>query len=292
MSNSAKNAVVTGTSSGIGLSACISLAKAGYRVFAGIRNLAKSEELMQAADKGGVNVELLQLDITDDESVTTAFARVSAEGGTDVLVNNAGVGGATPLEITPLDEHKQIFDTNYFGTVRCIQAVLPHMREQSGGTIVNVSSVEGRIAVPNQAPYSASKWAVEGMTEALAHEVQRFGIRVVIVEPGVIMTKIFENSAPATRYDKTSPYKDIMRRNGKMFVAGFKQGTPAEDVAEVVLQSIETDAYKLRWPVGEDARTMLAGREKMTDEEWVEMGGDLSDTEYHALYAKHFKIDL
>jgi len=287
-----KNAVVTGTSSGIGLSSCITLAKAGYRVFAGMRNLTKSDELTQAAEQAGVTVELLELDINDEQSLTSAFAKVTAEGGTEVLVNNAGVGGATPLEITPLDEHKQLFETNYFGMVRCIQAVLPQMREKGSGAIVNVSSVEGRIAVPNQAPYSASKWAVEGMSEALAHEVQRFGIRVVIVEPGVIMTKIFENSAPATRYDKTSPYKDIMRRNGKMFVAGFKQATPAEDVAAVVLQSIETDTYKLRWPVGDDAHTMLAGRENMTDEQWVEMGGDLSDTEYNELYAKHFKIDL
>lgn len=287
-----KNAVVTGTSSGIGLSSCITLAKAGYRVFAGMRNLTKSDELTQAAEQAGVTVELLELDINDEQSLTSAFAKVTAEGGTEVLVNNAGVGGATPLEITPLDEHKQLFETNYFGMVRCIQAVLPQMREKGSGAIVNVSSVEGRIAVPNQAPYSASKWAVEGMSEALAHEVQRFGIRVVIVEPGVIMTKIFENSAPATRYDKTSPYKDIMRRNGKMFVAGFKQGTPAEDVAAVVLQSIEADQYKLRWPVGSDAQTMLEGRANMTDEEWVEMGGDLSDAEYNSLYAKHFKIDL
>jgi len=287
-----KNAVVTGTSSGIGLSSCITLAKAGYRVFAGMRNLTKSDELTQAAEQAGVTVELLELDINDEQSLTSAFAKVTAQGGTEVLVNNAGVGGATPLEITPLDEHKQLFETNYFGMVRCIQAVLPQMREKGSGAIVNVSSVEGRIAVPNQAPYSASKWAVEGMSEALAHEVQRFGIRVVIVEPGVIMTKIFENSAPATRYDKTSPYKDIMRRNGKMFVAGFKQGTPAEDVAAVVLQSIEADEYKLRWPVGSDAQTMLEGRANMTDEEWVEMGGDLSDAEYNSLYAKHFKIDL
>ena len=287
-----KNAVVTGTSSGIGLSSCITLAKAGYRVFAGMRNLTKSDELTQAAEQAGVTVELLELDINDEQSLASAFDKVTAEGGTEVLVNNAGVGGATPLEITPLDEHKQLFETNYFGMVRCIQAVLPQMREKGSGAIVNVSSVEGRIAVPNQAPYSASKWAVEGMSEALAHEVQRFGIRVVIVEPGVIMTKIFENSAPATRYDKTSPYKDIMRRNGKMFVAGFKQGTPAEDVAAVVLQSIEADQYKLRWPVGSDAQTMLEGRANMTDEEWVEMGGDLSDAEYNSLYAKHFKIDL
>ncbi len=287
-----KNAVVTGTSSGIGQSSSIALARAGYRVFAGMRNLAKSEELLAAARKAEVEVELLQLDITDDESVAGAFEHINQQGGTDVLVNNAGVGGATPLEITPLAEHKQLFETNYFGTVRCIQAVLPQMRERGRGTIVNVSSVEGRIAVPNQAPYSASKWALEGMSEALAHEVKRFGVRVVIVEPGVIMTRIFENSAPATRYDKTSPYKDIMRRNGKMFVAGFKQGTPPEEVAAVVLESIEASTHKLRWPVGKDAHDMLAGRATMSDEDWVDMGDDLSDDEYNSLYAERFNIRL
>ena len=127
-----------------------------------------------------------------------------------MLVNNAGLGGATPLEITPLDEHKQLFETNYFGTVRCIQAVLPKMRENQQGAIINVSSVEGRIAVPNQAPYSASKWALECMSEALAHEVQRFGIRVAIVEPGVIMTKIFENSC--LLYTSPSPRDATLSR--------------------------------------------------------------------------------
>lgn len=287
-----KIAVVTGTSSGIGLSTCITLAQSGYTVFAGMRNTAKSDELLAAAREAGVEVTVVQLDITDDDSVNAAFAKVKETGPVDLLVNNAGIGGSTPLEIVPMDEHKQMFETNYFGTVRCIQAVLPEMRERTSGTIVNVSSVEGLLAVPDQAAYSASKWAVEGMTEALAHEVKRFGIRVVIVEPGVIMTKIFENSAPATRFDKTSPYKDIMRRNGKMFVAGFKQGTPPEAVASVILEACETNTYRLRWPVGLDAHDMIAGRAKMTDEDWVAMGDDLSDQEYNELFAERFNITL
>lgn len=287
-----KNAVVTGTNSGIGLSTCISLAQTGYRVFAGMRNTAKADDLLAAAKAADVEVTVLQLDITNDDSVATAFATVRETGPVDLLVNNAGMGGSTPLEIVPMAEHKQMFETNYFGTVRCIQAVLPEMRERASGTIVNISSVEGRLAVPDQAAYSASKWAVECMSESLAHEVKRFGIRIVIVEPGVIMTKIFENSAPATRFDKTSPYKDIMRRNGKMFVAGFKQGTPAEDVAAVILEACETETYKLRWPVGADAHDMIAGRAKMTDEEWVDMGDDLSDQEYNDLFAERFNIKL
>jgi len=287
-----KNAVVTGTNSGIGLSTSIGLAQAGYNVFAGMRNTAKADDLLSAASAAGVEVTVLQLDVADDNSVQAAFSKVRETGPVDLLVNNAGVGGSTPLEIVPMEEHKQMFDVNYFGTVRCIQAVLPEMRERNSGTIVNVSSVEGILAVPDQAAYSATKWAVECMSEALAHEVKRFGVRVVIIEPGVIMTKIFENSAPATRYDKTSPYKDIMRRNGKMFVAGFKQGTPPEEVAKVILEASETADYKLRWPVGPDAHSMIAGRAKMTDEEWVDMGDDLSDQEYNELFAARFNIDL
>ena len=285
-------AVVTGTNSGIGLSTSITLAQAGYRVFAGMRNTAKSQDLLAEAERAGVEVDVLELDIGSDESVARAFAKVAEAGPVDVLVNNAGVGGATPLELTPLDEHRQLFETNYFGTLRCIHAVLPQMRERGSGTIVNVSSVEGRIAIPNQAAYSASKWAVECMSEALAHEVIQFGVRVVIVEPGVIMTKIFENSAPATRFDKTSPYKDIMRRNSKMFVAGFKQGTPPEDVASVIQNAIDANEYRLRWPVGADAHTMLEGRAAISDEDWVGMGDNLSDEEYNALYADRFKINL
>jgi len=285
-----KNAVVTGTNSGIGLSTSISLARAGYNVFAGMRNTAKSDDLLAAASEAGVVVNVTQLDVADDASVSETFSKIRATGPVDLLVNNAGVGGSTPLELVPMDEHKMMFEANYFGAVRCIQSVLPEMRERQSGTIVNVSSVEGILAVPDQAAYSASKWAVECLSEALAHK--RFGIRVVIIEPGVIMTKIFENSAPATRYDKTSPYKDIMRRNGKMFVAGFKQGTPPEEVASVILEASETADYKLRWPVGPDAHSMIAGRAKMTDEEWVDMGDDLSDQEYNELFAARFNIEL
>jgi len=292
MATEKKIALVTGSNSGIGLATCLALASAGYRVFGAMRNLAKGGDLSAAAKEAGVDVELLQLDITDDQSVAEAFATIHKAGPLDLLVNNAGMGGATPLELTPLDEHKLMFETNYFGTVRCIQAALPQMRERGSGCIVNVSSVEGQLAIPNQAPYSASKWALECMSEALAHEVKRFGVRVVIIEPGVIMTKIFENSAPATRFDKTSPYKDIMRRNSKMFVAGFKQATQPDVVADVILESVTTDNYKLRWPAGKDAHDMLAGRAKISDEDWVAMGDDLTDEQYNALYAERFNITL
>ena len=285
-------AVVTGTSTGIGLATSLHLARNGYRVFAGMRNLAKAGALQAAAEQENLPIDVVQLDICDTASVDAAFAAVREAGPVDVLVNNAGIGGASPLELTPEAEHRQMFETNYFGAVSCIQAVLPSMRERRSGCIVNITSAVGLLATPNQIPYSASKWALECLGEALAHEVYRFGVRVVNVEPGVIMTNIFENSAEQTRYDKTSPYQPIMRRNGKVFAAGFKRAVPAERVAEAIHEAIHTDDYRLRWPVGPDAEGMMAARSALASEDWVRMGDDLSDAEYNAKFAQYFGIEL
>jgi NAD(P)-dependent dehydrogenase (short-subunit alcohol dehydrogenase family) len=288
----ARIAVVTGTSSGIGLATSLELARRGHRVFAGMRSLAKAGPLREAAAKEGLPIETVELDVTSQGSVARAFATARAQGPVDVLVNNAGVGGATPLELVPEDEHRQIFETNYFGAIRCIQTVLPGMRERRSGAIVNVSSISGLVATPNQIPYSASKFALESAGEALAVEVRGFGIRVVNVEPGVIMTSIFENSTAATRYDKTSPYKQIMRRNGKFFGAGFRAATPPHRVAETILEAITTPDYKLRWLVGSDAIGLATGRAKLSDEDYVSLGDDLGDTEYNARYRRYFGIEL
>src|SRR5262249_13369829 len=182
-------------------------------------------------------------------SIARALAATrETEGAIDVLVNNAGIGGATPLELTPEAEHRAMFEANYWGPIRMIQVVLPSMRERRSGCIVNVTSIAGRIATPNQIAYSASKHALVAASEALAHEVAAFGVRVAIIEPGVIQTAIFENSAGATRYDKTSPDRQIMRRNGKLFAAGFRNpGQPAA-VAAPVLEAITTDPAPLRAP--------------------------------------------
>ena len=287
-----RNAVVTGTSTGIGLATSLHLARNGYRGFAGMRNTGKSDALVEAAAAESLPVEVVELDICSLASVESAFAQIHEQGPVDLLVNNAGIGGASPLELTPEDEHKQMFETNYFGAVRCIQEVLPSMRERQTGAVVNITSAVGLQATPNQIAYSASKWALECLGEALAHEVYRFGVRVVNVEPGVIMTNIFENSAEQTRYDKASPYQPIMRRNGKVFSAGFKRAVPAQLVADTILEAVTTEDYKLRWPVGPDAEGFMAARNSMPSEAWVEMGGDLSDTEYNERFAKYFGIEL
>lgn len=287
-----KIAVVTGTSTGIGLTTSLVLARNGYTVFAGMRNLAKATALESAAAAEDLDVRVLQLDVCDTESITAAFQQVEITGPVDVLVNNAGIGGASPLELTPEAEHRQMFDTNYFGAMNCIQAVLPAMRERQTGCIVNITSAVGLLATPNQIAYSASKWALECLGEALAHEVYRFGVRVVNVEPGVIMTNIFENSAEQTRYEKGSPYQPIMRRNGKIFAAGFKRAVAPELVAENILQAIESEDYQLRWPVGPDAEGFMAARQTMRAEDWVKMGDTLSDDEYNEKFLSMFGVEL
>jgi len=287
-----KIAVVTGTSTGIGYATSLLLAQRGYRVFAGMRNLAKAQPLRDAAAEGGLPVDVIELDVTSQPSTEAAFARIDTHGPVDVLINNAGVGGATPLELTPDAEHRQMFETNYFGAVRCIQAVLPTMRERKTGAIVNITSIAGIIATPNQIAYSASKWALECLGEALAHELHRFGVRVVNIEPGVVMTSIFENSAATTRYDKTSPYQPLMRRNGKMFAAGFKDPAQPSDVANTILEAITTSDYRLRWPVGNDAVGLATGRPRVSDEQWIAMGSDLSDQEYNGWFLEQFGIKL
>ena len=285
-------AVVTGTSTGIGFATALHLARHGHRVFAGMRNLAKAEPLRTGATAERLPVEVIALDVTSADSVRDAFATVLREGPVDVLVNNAGIGGAAPLELTPEDEHRRMFETNYFGAIRCIQAVLPAMRERQRGVIVNVTSIAGRVATPNQIAYSASKWALECAGEALAHEVRRFGIRVVNVEPGVVMTSIFENSAEATRYDRTSPYQPIMRRNGKLFAAGFRDPAPVDEVAAAILAAVRSPEYRLRWLVGRDAVGLAEGRARIADEAWVAMGEDLPDDEYNRRFLAYFGIRL
>ena len=285
-------AVVTGTSSGIGLATSLHLARHGFHVFAGMRNLDKAGPLRAAAAEGSLPIEVIPLDVVSTESVVSAFEAVSRHGPVDVLVNNAGIGGATPLELTPEEEHRRMFDTNYFGAIRCIRAVLPAMRERRRGTIVNITSIAGLVATPNQIAYSASKWALECAGEALAHEVRRFGVRVVNIEPGVVMTSIFENSASATRYDKTSPYQPIMRRNGKLFAAGFRDPARPEEVVETILAAITSDEYRLRWPVGKDALGLSRGRARISDECWVAMGDELSDQDYNERFFEYFGIRL
>ena len=288
-------ALITGCNSGIGLETALRFAREGIKTYATMRNPAKAGDLLDAGSREGLSLEILPLDVTSQDSVDQCVTEVlTKEGRIDVLVNNAGVGGSSPFEITPIEEHHRIFEANYFGTVRMMKAVLPGMRERESGAIVNVASVEGRIAFFNQVAYTSSKWAVEAASEALAYEVARFNIRVAIVEPGVIMTKIFENAekAGANKFDRNSPYYQVMRRNSKFFKHGFQNPTYPDTVANTIWEATTTDQPKLRWPIGEDAVAMLKGRQSITDEEYIALGLDHDDEEYNVKFKKYFGFEL
>jgi len=284
-------AVVTGCSSGIGFATALHLARNGWHVFAGMRDLAKAERLEDAA--GGLPLTIIEMDVTDPESISRAFHEVNHRGPVEGLVNNAGVGAAAPLEHTTDAENRLLFETNYFGAVRCIQAVLPTMRERRRGVIVNVTSASGLFPWPNQACYSASKWALEAIGLALAHEVRRFGVRVVNVEPGAVATtEVHANAQERIRYDRNSPYQPIMRRNGKLIAAGVVHGTTEQDVAEVILEAMTSAEDRLRWPVGPDAEAIAAAARTISFEDWAALGNEVDDAEYNAWFETNMGIDL
>jgi NAD(P)-dependent dehydrogenase (short-subunit alcohol dehydrogenase family) len=182
-------------------------------------------------------------------------------------VNNAGIGGGRAVEETPLEEVREIFETNYFGTVSVLRAVVPIMRQQRSGRIVNVGSLAGRVVLGCHAHYSASKWAMEGMSEALAFELAEFGIRVAVIQPGVVLTPIWgKGSLP----EDPSPYANSLQRLGRFFEFGLSRPAMPSDVAEAIAHAIESDSPHFRYPVGPDAVEGIAARNKVSDDEWIE----------------------
>jgi NAD(P)-dependent dehydrogenase (short-subunit alcohol dehydrogenase family) len=282
-------AVVTGASTGIGLATAVALGRAGHKVYATMRHPARAPELSEIAVKEKLPIKILPMDVDDDTSVSQAIAEVLTDAGrVDVLVNNAGIQGSGPIEEVPLAEFRRIMETNYFGVLRCIQAVLPGMRKQGDGHIVNVSSVGGRITGLSQGPYCGSKFALEAVSEILAGEVKSFGIRVAIIEPGVIETPIFgkRRSIPAnSRYPQE-------RRMNAIFDAGRKDQIPPSVVADKIVEIVQSKTWKLRHPIGPDAQPYLQYRASITDEEWVNLHAIESDQEFAEVIKRTFGMDL
>jgi NAD(P)-dependent dehydrogenase (short-subunit alcohol dehydrogenase family) len=277
-------AFVTGTSSGIGLAAAVTLARAGHTVYAGMRNPSTGgAELAGIALAEKLPLTAVPIDVDSDDSVREAFART---GPVDVLVNNAGIGGMGSVEELPLAVFRQVMETNFFGALRCIQAVLPGMRERGRGCIVNVTSVSGRLAGGAQGAYSASKWALEALSESLACEMKAFGVRVAIVEPGVIATAIFGKDDLST----PSLYPHARRLNA-FFRASLKNPVSPYVVGEVIRAVVEDDGAKLRHPAGPDAAPLIASRARVTDEEWIASQA-MGDQEWAERLSKAFGIRI
>lgn len=284
-------AVVTGSNSGIGRSAAVDLAAKGWTVYGTMRSLDKGEKLAAMADAAGVTVHPVVCDVTDTESVNAAIEQIIAEAGhIDVLVNNAGVGGNATVEECTVDRFAEVMDVNLHGVVRGVQAVLPHMRARGRGAIVNVTSVIGRFAAVGQAPYVASKWAAEGMTQQLAHELAPFGIRVVIIEPGVIKTAIMAKNADAP--NETGAYGQHYQRMLDFYMAGLTDPVHPSVVAETIYESVTTDEPKLRWTCGWGAHELVSALDTVAVEDWVALGAIEDDVEYRLKFTELFGLDI
>ena len=283
--------VVTGANSGIGRATALHLAASGHTVFGTVRSVSRAGKLLEAAEAAGVGVDLVELDIADGASVREGFERILAEAGrVDHLVNNAGIGGNGVVEETSSKRFLDVMNVDLCGAVRCAQAVLPQMRERGSGTIVNVTSVAGRLAAVAQAPYVAAKWALEGISEQLAQEVAPFGIRVAVIEPGVTKSSIFGKNTDAP--NESGAYDVQYARMLQMYAAGYVHATDASEVAEVIRHAIETDQPVLRYPCSWGGAGITAGRAAMSDEEWVAMGTIESMDDYIAAFGRTFGIDI
>lgn len=263
-----KVALVTGSSSGIGYETSLALARNGYKTYATMRNMKKSKNLLDKSKKEGLELEVLELDVDSNDSIKTAIKKItSKENRIDVLVNNAGWGLFGATEDVPVEDFKKQFETNFFGVIRLIQEIAPLMRKQNSGTIINISSVAGRIGFPGSPAYISSKFALEGLSESLRYELGQFGIDVIIIEPGVVKTDFF-TSMKVAKPKKSSPYKDITEK----VISGVKMmaemGTPPSDVAKTIIKTLKDEKPLPRYIVGNDAQMFLEAKRSKTDLEF------------------------
>jgi NAD(P)-dependent dehydrogenase (short-subunit alcohol dehydrogenase family) len=254
--------LITGTSTGIGQAAAIHLARRGNQVIATMRTPEASPELEQLAREETLQIRVLPLDVNSEVSVSKAFQKA---GPIDVLINNAGIGHVGPIEEASIEQVRAVMETNFIGALRCIQAALPEMRNRRSGTIINITSVAGRLSSGAHGIYAASKSALEAASEALAGEVAQYGIRVAVVEPGVIATPIFGKASPAdpeTRYPHS-------RRMNALFAAALEDPVSPFVVAEKIEEILNNGTRRFRYPAGPDAEPLLAWRKAMSDQEWI-----------------------
>ena len=260
--------LITGSSTGIGFATALSLARAGHDVFATMRNPSRSPELRTVAERERLPITILPLDVNDDMSVAVAVKTIlGLRGQIDVLINNAGIGLLGSVEETSLDVFRATMETNYFGVIRCTRAVLPGMRERRSGRIINISSVAGKFSAAGHGSYSASKFALEGLSDALAAEVRPFNIHVNVVEPGVVQTPIFGkiNDVSAQIYPGA-------RRMSAIFAAALQHPVPASVLGDQIRDIVGDDSWTVRYPAGPGAADLIQLRAALGDEQFVAWG--------------------
>jgi len=270
-----KVAIVTGSSSGIGYATSLLLARNGFHTYATMRNIGRSADVQDIAYKERLPLEVIQLDVNDDASIRDSIEKVESENERiDVLVNNAGYGLVGAFEDLSVEEIKSQFETNFFGVIRLTQQILPIMRKQKSGTIVNISSGAGRIGFPGMSAYVSSKFALEGLSESMSYELEPFGIKVVIIEPGVIRTNFKKNSVMSKKSldnSSISPYSSIIQKIDSSISSMVEHATPPEEVAKTILHATISNNPELRYLVGNDMIMMAETKKSMSDEDFRKM---------------------
>ena len=276
--NEKRVVIVTGSSSGIGFEISLMLARNGLTTYATMRDLHKSSMLTSIADKEKIPLRCVQLDVTDDMSVKQAIETIVNEShNIDILINNAGYGLSGALEDLLIDEIKLQFDTNFFGLIRATQAVLPIMRNHGSGIIVNISSGLGRFGIATSSAYASSKFAVEGLTESMSYELEPFGIKTILVEPGIIKTNFIKAAVLAQKSkDPNSPYFQFMNNMDEGMKKLIENSESPEYVARVVLDAINDSNPKLRYLAGKDVEQIMEIKNKMSDEDFHNMIKNMS----------------
>ncbi len=263
-----KIAVVTGSSSGIGYETALALARDGFHTYATMRNTSKASEIQEAAKKEKLKIDVIELDVDKEESIKSAINKIISEKNRiDVLVNNAGYMVFGCVEDVPLNDFRQQFETNFFSIVRIIQKVAPIMRKQGSGTIVNISSVVGRMGLPGSSAYISTKFALEGLTECLRYELGQFGIKITLIEPGVIKTNFFSSMKKVE--PKSDPrYKELTEKILSGLKMMVEMGTHPSEVAKVVIKAINDKEILPRYVAGNDASMFLEAKKMKTDIEF------------------------
>jgi short-subunit dehydrogenase len=236
-----------------------------------MRNLKKSKNITEIANTENLPLRVVQLDVNDDTSVNYAIGKiVAAENGTiDVLVNNAGYGLFPPIEDVTLNQVKEQFETNFFGVVRLTKELLPIMRKQRKGTIVNVSSAGGRFGMLLSSAYVASKFPLECLSESMRYELKEFGISIVIIEPGVIKTNFVNSETADTESRSESQYVDLIERVSKGFGKMMdNSSSPPKLIADAILDAITSKEPEIRYLVGDDAKSIMEVRNNTSDKEF------------------------
>ncbi|MCH7531178.1 MAG: SDR family oxidoreductase [Gemmatimonadetes bacterium] len=279
---------VTGSSTGIGEATALHFAHLGDTVYATMRAPDRSGGELRVAARGEeLDVTLLALDVDDDHSVARAIgAAMERSGHIDVLVNNAGIGKLTSVEEVSMEDAKAVFETNVLGPLRTMQAVLPSMRERRSGAIVNITSISGRLVSGGHGIYSSSKYALEAMSEALAIETRKYGLRVIIIEPGFISTPILDKASKPL--DADGPYAEVLSRMQAMYTHARAQADPPSVVAEAIAHALDDPEPKLRYVVGAGAEQTVLARDSASDELWIEQGGALTKEALQEWEAKVF----